>query len=327
MCTHLWRFLEGVSMLLGMSTKLPETIKEERLRWVLPIVRKEMKLKDVIKVFPYGKRTLERWVSSYRKDGEGGLEPRSTRPRTSPKESPIYVKERVVELRKETDLCALKLHYKLKKEGINIHPRTIGKYLKTDNLVRKYRTRKIKLKYIKVPLSPGELIEIDIKYVPEKVDGGKHYQYTAIDCTSRWRHLSIYESPSNTDSLKFLNEILRKAPFRIRAIKTDNGACFTNRYTGYQKSTDPLNPRLHPFDLKCQEHNIIHYLIDPGKPAQNGKVEKSHGFDQQHFYNKTNFKTLEELKLKTKLWNMYYNDLEHIALNGKTPNEVLKLTI
>ena len=113
------------------------------------------------------------------------------------------------------------------------------------------------------------------------------------------------------------------AKFKIRAIKTDNGSCFTNRYTGYLKSTDPLNPRLHPFDLFCQKLNIIHYLIDPGKPAQNGKVERSHRSDQESFYNQVKFDTLEELNCKLRLWNMYYNDLQHCALNNKTPNEYL----
>jgi hypothetical protein len=30
-----------------------------------------------------------------------------------------------------------------------------------------------------------------------------------------------------------------------------------------------------------------------------------------------------ELKKKIRLWNEYYNDLEHCGLDGKTPNEVL----
>lgn len=314
-------------MLKDMSIKLPKGIKEERLRWVKPIVEKEVKLLDAAKLFPYSQRTLERWCSDYKKYGEDGLEPKSTKPKTNPNETPIRVKERIIELRKDTDLCAQKLNFKLKKEGIRIHTRTVGKILKNEDLIRKYRTRKVKLKYIKVPLSPGELVEIDIKYVPSKVEDGKYYQFTAIDCACRWRYLKVYDQPSNTCAIDFLMELIRVAPFRVRAIKTDNGACFTNRYTGYEKSTDPLNPRLHALDLLCQKKNIIHYLIDPGKPAQNGKVERSHGVDQQHFYNKTKFTTVEELKMKMKLWNMYYNDLEHIALGGKTPNEVLKLTV
>ncbi len=200
----------------------------------------------------------------------------------------------------------------------------MGKILKNEDLVRRYRTRKVKIRYIKVPLPPGALVEVDIKYVPSKIGGGKYYQFTAIDCASRWRYLRIYDQPSNTCAIDFLKELIDISPFRIRAIKTDNGSCFTNRYTGYEKSTDLLNPKLHALDLLCQKKNIIHYLIDPGKPAQNGKVERSHRTDQEHFYNEVKFKSFEDLKLRLKLWNMYYNDLEHIALNGLTPNEVLR---
>lgn len=49
---------------------MSKTIKEERLRWVIPIVKKEVKLKDAAKVCPYSKRSLERWVAAYKQDGE-----------------------------------------------------------------------------------------------------------------------------------------------------------------------------------------------------------------------------------------------------------------
>ena len=68
-----------------------------------------------------------------------------------------------------------------------------------------------------------------------------------------------------------------------------------------------------------------HYLIDPGKPAQNGKVERSHTDQIKKAFMIKRFKTLEELKYKLKLWNMYYNDLQHCGLNGKTPNQALSL--
>ncbi len=42
-----------------MCVNMSKTIKEERLRWVLPIYNKEVKLVDVAKFCPYGKRTLE----------------------------------------------------------------------------------------------------------------------------------------------------------------------------------------------------------------------------------------------------------------------------
>ena len=306
-----------------MCTKLPNNALEERLRWVMPIIQKDIRLVDVAKVFPGGKRTLERWVNLYRESREEGLVPRSTRPRSQPNETPIRIKERIIELRKETKLCAKKLNYKLKKEKIKVSDRLVGKVLKTEGLIKKYRVRKLKYKYIKVPLLPGELVEIDIKYVPRRVKNKRYYQFTAIDCASRWRYLEIYDDMGNGNAIKFLNQVREKAPFKIRAIKTDNGSCFTNRYTGYLKSADPINPRLHPLDLECQKYNIIHYLIDPGKPAQNGKVERSHRTDQEMFYDRRNFKTVLGLKRAIKQWNNQYNNLEHCALDGLTPNEVL----
>lgn len=304
---------------------MSKTIKEERLKWVLPIINKEVKLVDVVKVCPYSKRSLERWVSNYRKYGEKGLEPKSTRPKTSPNETPIRIKERVIELRKETKLCARKLNWKLKKDNIGLHENTVHKFIKEEGLVRKYRIRKLKYKYIKVPLTKGELVEIDVKYVPDLIRDKQYYQFTAIDCASRWRYLKVYDNCSNSDSIDFLEELIKVASFRIRAIKTDNGTNFTNRYVGYLKSSDPMNPRLHAFDLFCQKYNIIHYLIDPGKPAQNGKVERSHRTDQEMFYNRNIFKTLKDLEKKIKAWNNEYNNMEHCGLDGKTPNEMLKL--
>lgn len=308
-----------------MCVNMPKTIKEERLRWILPIYNKEIKLVDVAKICPHSQRSLERWLALFREYGAEGLEPKSTRPRTNPKETPIRIKERIIELRKETKRCALKLKWRLEKENIAIHKNTIQKIIKKEGLTRKYRVRKLKYKYIKVPMAKGELVEIDVKYVPDFVANKRYYQFTAIDCASRWRYLKIYDSYSNSDSVNFLKEVLAVAPFRIQAIKTDNGSNFTNRYTGYLKSSDPFNPRLHDLDILCQKLNIIHYLIDPGKPAQNGKVERSHRTDQEMFYERNKFKTLKDLERKIKIWNEEYNNLEHCGLNGKTPNEMLQL--
>jgi transposase InsO family protein len=304
---------------------MPKTIKEERLRWILPIYNKEIKLIDAAKVCPHSQRSLERWLSSYRKCGEAGLKPKSTRPKTNPNETPIRIKEQIISLRKQTKECAKVLSWKLEQDkGIKIHERTIGKIIKKEGLTHKYRIRKIKYKYVKALLKLGELVEIDIKYVPKRLNGLRYYQFTAIDCASRWRYLKIYPDCGNSSSIKFLKQVIKVAPFQIKAIKTDNGSCFTNRYTGYLKSSDPINPRLHDLDILCNTLGIEHYLIDPGKPAQNGRVERSHRSDQEKFYDRVCFKTLKELKYKIRLWNMYYNNLQHCSLNGKSPNQYLK---
>jgi len=250
---------------------MPKNIKEERLRWILPIQNNEVRLVDAAKLCPYSKRSLERWLRLYRKCGAKGLKPKSTQPRTNPRETPIRIKERVLELRRETKLCALKLHWKLGKEGIRLHPRTIGKIIKKEGLVRKYRVRRIKYVYLKAKLKPGELVEIDIKYVPGRLNKKRYYQLTAIDCASRWRYLRIYPDFSNYSVMLFVKKLVQVAPFSIRAIKTDNGSSFTNRHTGYLKSATPHNPRLHPLDAWCEKQSIDHFLIDPGKPSRTEK--------------------------------------------------------
>jgi len=303
---------------------MPKSTQEEKYRWIKPILDKEITIKQMTLVCPFSERALKYWLANFRELGLVGLENKSTRPKSQPNETSIRVKERIIELRGQTKLCAKKLNYKLKKEGIVINDRTIGKIIKTEGLVRKYRVRKLKYKYIKIPLARGDLVEIDIKYVPDLVGEKQYYQFTAIDCASRWRYLKIYDNMGNSEVLDFLQAVMAMADFRIRAIKTDNGSCFTNRYTGYQKSSDPLKPKLHALDILCQKLNIIHYLIDPGKPAQNGKVERSHRTDQEMFYDRHKFKTIAGLKRAIKQWNINYNNLEHIALDGLTPNEALE---
>ena len=302
---------------------MSKTIREERLRWVLPIVRKEITLTDAARVCPYGKRSVERWLAAYRSGGAAALEPKSTARKSQENETPIRLKEHIIELRKQTKKCALKLHWQMKKEGLSVPPRTIGAILKREGLVRTYRVKRIKYKYIKAVMAPGELVEIDVKYVPGPVAGRQYFQYTAIDRASRWRHLEIYDAQVNHHSVVFLEEVLRRATFIILAIKTDNHSTFTNYYTGTNKRSDLLVKSLHALDLACRERGIRHYLIDPGKPAQNGTVERSHREDQEKFYDETVFTSVEDLRYRLRLWNMYYNDLEHCGLNGKTPNEFL----
>ena len=302
---------------------MAKTIKEERLRWVLPIMNKDVRLVDVAKVCPHGKRSLERWLAEYKRGGECALEPKSTEPKTQPEETPIWIKERVIEIRKKTKKCALKIHWQLEKEGVHIHPRTVGKILKKEKLVRKYRVRKITYKYIRAERQPGDLIEIDVKYVPGTVAGKRYFQYTAIDTASRWRYLAVYDEQTVHRSISFLKTVMEQFPYRISGVKTDNGVIFTNYYIGTNKRSDMTVKTLHGLDLFCREHNITHYLIDPGKPAQNGTVERSHREDQEKFYDQNKFKNIWHLQKKLKQWNMYYNNLEHCGLDGRSPNEFL----
>src|SRR3989339_2120371 len=307
-----------------MSIKMSKNIKEERYRWISPILEKEISIKNLVKVCPYSERSLKRWLKEFRTRGMEALEPKSTRPKTEPNETPIWIKERVIALRKETKLCAQKLHWRLKKQELMVPVSTIGKILKDEGLTRKYRVRKIKYKYIKAERKPGELIEIDVKYVPGTVENKEYFQYTAVDTASRWRHLRIFDEQSSFHSVEFLKDVLNRFEYKISAIKTDNHSTFTNYYVSSNKRSDITVKTIHALDRFCAENGIVHYLIDKGKPAQNGTVERSHREDQR-FYDKNKIQIWNDEYNKIQIWNDEYNNLKHCGLNGKTPIEMLQL--
>ena len=302
---------------------MAKNIREERYRWIEPILNKDMRIVDVSRVCPYSVRSIKRWLHAFRVNGMSGLEPKSTQPNTQPNETPIHIKERVIAKRHETKVCAKKIHWKLRKEGLDVPISTVSKILKKEGLVKKYRMKKIKYKHIRVERKPGELVEIDVKHVPGPIQGRTYHQYTAIDTASRWRHLEIFDQESTFHSVVFLQIVINIFPHTITAIKTDNHSTFTNYYTGTNKRSDMTVKTIHPLDVFCGKHSIVHYLIDKGKPTQNGTVERSHGEDQRKFYEENEFRTIDDLKGKIVVWNDYYNNLEHCSLNGKTPNEML----
>lgn len=299
------------------------TIQEERWRWLKPIINKEMKLVDIAKVCPHSERSLKRWKQAYETHGLKGLIPKSTEPKTQSNETPIRIKEEVIALRKQTGLCAKKLHWRLKKQGLIVPLSTVSKILKEAGLVRKYRTKKVKYKYLRAERQPGELLEMDVKHVPGAIQGLQYFQYTVIDTATRWRHLEVFPEQTTHHSIRMMEIVKHRFPYKIQGLKTDNHSTFTNYYVGTNKRSDVSIKTIHALDVWCREHDIVHYLIDPGKPAQNGTVERSHREDEEKFYQRNTFKTKTDLKKKIRLWNEYYNDLEHCSLDGRTPNEVL----
>lgn len=302
---------------------MAQTHTEERIRWVLPIINKDMKLSDVARVCPYSKRSLERWVAAYKKHGEKGLTPCSTQPKSHPRETPLWIKNRVLEIRNDTGKCALKIHWQLHKEGIEIHERTIGKILSAEGLVRGYRVKKVKYTYLKATRHPGDLLEMDVKFVPGRIAGKRYFQYTVIDTASRWRHLEVFDEQTTDHAIRMMEIVQKRFPYPIRALKTDNHATFTNYYLGTNKRSDLTVKTVHPLDQWCRAQGIVHYLIDRGKPAQNGTVERSHREDEEKFYQKHTFTRVDVLQRRLRVWNDYYNNLEHCGLGGKTPYEFL----
>lgn len=303
--------------------------------WIKLHLEKNMPITQLAKLSGFHQDTLYIWKAKYLKDGIEGLRDKSKAPHYHPNQYAASIKEKIRFIRNQglkqekrhlgPKIIALRLQ---KHFGVSISPSGIGKFLNKAGLIPQERQRslpkKIRVKRCKI-FHPGELIQMDIKYAVKSTRNHWFYQYSAIDCHTGIAFGLIYEFTSNFESVLFLKSISRFFPFKITGVQTDNDAVFTNYYTGYRQSADPSHPRLHPFDVFCNEVGITHYLINPGKPAQNGKVERFHRTCEEEFYQSTEAKDLNSLRKQFRDYLYYYNnERENLGLGGLTPLERLK---
>ena len=196
----------------------------------------------------------------------------------------------------------------------------IGVYEKTPSKKKQYEP-----KAYQQMTYPGERVQVDVKYVPlncltkeVKEKDGRYYQYTAIDEYTRKRILCASKEQSTYASEEFLKIIIKRFPFKIECIQTDNGTEFTNRLNpqGTNKKTK--------FEKALEKLGIRHKLIKPKTPRHNGKVERSHRKDQERFYYNKVFCSFEDFKNRLKYWEKEYNNFPMKPLGWKSPNEQLK---
>lgn len=269
------------------------------------------------------------WKRRFDREGIEGLKNRSSRPRSSPRLSRSSLVMKILLLRRETlrgaDTIALLLHSRY---GLKIGRSTVHKVLKREGQIQKPERlpkKKHRLRY--QADRPGDRVQIDVKYVPQRIGnaslGGKAYQYTAIDDCTRARFALVYNGHGICYLQDFLPRMLEFFPFPVKLIQTDNDAVFTSKFTSYKKVFKKA-PKQHWLEIFCREKGIQHHLIEPGEPALNGKVERSHRTDDLSFYDHHRFYTLEPLQEKFGLWIDYYNHQRpHWGIQGKTPAQKL----
>ncbi|MBI1888410.1 MAG: DDE-type integrase/transposase/recombinase [Candidatus Spechtbacteria bacterium] len=278
--------------------------------------------------------TVYNWKVAFTKGGIEALADQSRAAKTHPNEYPREVKETIRAIRREglererrhlgPGVIARRL---AKRYSIVASPSGIGKFLRHDGLIPKGKRRRPKKERAdKCRIhEPGELLQMDVKYGVKNVAGCWFYEYDAIEYVTGIVLGEIYPIQSNYESVRFLEVVVRRSPFSVLGVQTDNHSTFTNYYTGYQKSSDPSHPRLHAFDLACARNDIIHYLIDKGKPAQNGKIERFHLTAENDFWQQETFTDLNSVKRKFRDFLHYHNnERENQANDYLTPLEKLR---
>ena len=279
------------------------------------------KAADILRV---PRSTLYRWQRAAAK-GLIGLEDGDRRPKLvrRPQWSPELA-EAVLKLREDhPGMGKEKLWKILGREGLHTSVSTVGRILKRlkargvlrepprngitrrkRRLERPYATRKPKEYRAK---KPGDLVQVDTLDVrPLSNVHFKHF--TARDMNSRWDVVEAYRNATAGNASKFLDTLIKRAPFPVRGIQVDGGSEFMAQ-----------------FEQACADKDIRLFVLPPRSPKLNGHVERAQRTHTEEFYDLY----MGELDLKSvnealRDWEQFYNTVRpHHSLDLMTPAEYL----
>ena len=204
---------------------------------------------------------------------------------------------------------------------------TLAKLFRQAGLTRRRWARPQRYRRSFVVPRPGDLVQLDVKFVPYLVEGRRLFQYTAIDCCTRLRLVQLHEDLSLAAAKAFTQYVLSTFPFPVRYVQTDNDSIFTHWYTAGPKTPLDRPVKAHPFTVMCERFRATHRLIPPRTPRLNGRVERSHRTDDEEFYHLRQYATRAELHRAFTRWLWHYNHTRlhtGAGMQGRTPLQQLR---
>jgi putative transposase len=151
--------------------------------------------------------------------------------------------------------------------------------------------------------APGDLVEIDTMQM-HPAPGVTRYQFTAVDCASRYSVVGVRRTATAGTARDFLREAQARFPFPIRAIQVDGGSEF-----------------MADFERACRDDGVPVWVLPPRSPKLNGQVERANRTHREEFWECYD----GELDLPTvgdalRRWEAVYNhERPHHALGLRTP--------
>jgi transposase InsO family protein len=283
---------------------------------ILNHARETGNISKTCRYFGISREIFYQWKRSYDSLGETALINSKPCPENRSIRVPQPIEEKILHLRKTYHFGAQRIAWYLDRyHSVKVSSGGVQGVLRRHGINRLPQNMKSLAKRNSYQLYekqvPGHHVQIDVKFL-KFIDNSrktiKRFQYTAIDDATRIRVLKAYKFHNQRSSIDFANLVIRKMPFRIKVIRTDNGHEFQAQ-----------------FHWHLQDLGISHIYIKPRTPRLNGKVERSHRIDDQEFYQLLEYKDDVDLEKKMTIWENFYNfQRPHGAHVGKTPYEALR---
>jgi putative transposase len=315
----------GTYQLAKLEIKLSKEAKL-RLSWFDYYHQHGHNARLTCRYFGIAPQTFYRWLKRYDPKHPHTLETRSHRPNKV--RQPTYTTEQIEAVLKMREKYPRwgkdKLAVLLKRENCKLSVSMVGRiitYLKSRNILREplislvssrkrlhprpYAIRKPKEYQAK---SPGDLVELDTLDV-RPLPGIILKHFSSYDVVSRWSVLGIYNQATAETAKRFLNDIEKRTPNKIKSIQIDGGSEFQS-----------------VFEEECQKRGIRLFVLPPRSPKLNGAVERANRTHTEEFYEITDSTfDLADLRHKLLEWEETCNTIRpHQALNYLTPAEHLE---
>jgi putative transposase len=300
--------------------------KMQKLKLWEVLKQKDIGDQESSQLLRVSRATLYRWKSRLRQKGPQGLEEKSRRPHHIRKPAwSIELVESVLALREEYPSWGKnKLKVLLGRRGWTTSSSTVGRILvdlKRRGVLHepprglvKIKKRRPRRKYaIRKPRDypveqPGDLVEVDTLDV-RPLDSGTVKHFTARDVISRWDVLEVHQRATANTASEFLDTLLARMPFRVKAIQVDGGSEYR---AGFEEA--------------CQRLGLKLFVLPPHSPKLNGSVERAHRTHLEEFYAVVpDSPQLDKLNIALYKWEWVYNQIRpHQALDYLTPAEYIK---
>lgn len=274
--------------------------KEIRARWYLQVEKYGRTIGEICGIFGLSRKTYHKW---YRRDhpiGRTGRPPRRIHPHTKLTGNLRVI---VVEAKQQYNYGPKKMGlYLAQRHAIQLSPSAIYKFYKKRGLIRKPQKQQkwyLPLKEPYLAESPGENVQIDVKYVPGP-DQSWQYQYRFIDQRTNMQFATTMDSRDSQTTITAFKQAKRYFPFVIQGVQTDNGSEFRGHFHDY-----------------LVRQRLIHRYIPKRSAPWNGQVERANrSVDDEYYLNRTRpWQTIAQ-------YTHWYNyERPHLGkgMNGLTP--------
>ena len=185
--------------------------------------------------------------------------------------------------------------------------RVLRVYRQTKLCRRKKLKRRIPAR-VKEPLqkqfAPDQSYSMD--FMSDALVTGRKLRILKVmdDCTRESLAVWCDHSITGEKVTEILEEVIRERKTQPRQVRVDNGPEFTG----------------HAFTSWCKNQSIVIKYIQPGRPMQNGYIERLNRSYREDVLDAYLLESLEEARILSDEWQYKYNYvLPHDSLNKATP--------